>query len=241
MWARAGPGKAACRGQTCWACGGPWRGCLGVTPACVSDLSRGLACAFAVLMRVYLVSQGPTCCCCWGLALTSLVSGATRPLWPTQLSGQMEISFYKLSVSHPGKSKTRGLSPTLVVSRNSAESAQRSLGLDCGEVTRFHSPPPQPPLNISSFFGEKSPTYPEWQPPPACFPPAFQTSGSLPSLLPHSSAVVPAIGHGFRELAKATAVLMGRPWCCRTCKPHAQPLSVDIVNTVAFSLGGLAW
>lgn len=157
MWARAGPGKAACRGQTCWACGGPWRGCLGVTRACVSDLSRGLACAFAVLMRVYLASQGPTCCCCWGLARTSLVSGATRPLSPTQLSGQMEISFYKLSVSHPGKSKTRGLSPTPAVSRNSAESAQRSLGLDCGEVTRFHSPPPNPHLTSLPFLGRNLP------------------------------------------------------------------------------------
>lgn len=240
MWARAGPGKAACRGQTCWACGGPWRGCLGVTRACVSDLSRGLACAFAVLMRVYLASQGPTCCCCWGLARTSLVSGATGPLSPTQLSGQMEISFYKLSVSHPGKSKTRGLSPTLAVSRNSAESAQRSLGLDCGEVARFHSPPPNPHLTSLPFLGRNLP-------PTLMAAPSSLLSSGLPdlrkfaSLLPHSSAVVPAIGHDFRELAKATAVPMGRPWCCRTCKPHAQPLSVDIVNTVAFSLGGLAW
>lgn len=217
MWARAGPGKAACGGQTCWACGGPWRGCLGVTRACVSDLSRGLACAFAVLMRVYLASQGPTCCCCWGLARTSLVSGATRPLSPTQLSGQMEISFYKLSVSHPGKSKTRGLSPTLAVSRNSAESAQRSLGLDCGEVTRFHSPPPNPHLTKKEdFFGEKSPTYPEWQPPPVCFPPAFQTSGSFPSLLP-----IPALW------SLPSAMISGswlRPQLCQWGVPGAAAL-----------------
>lgn len=45
---RAGLGKAAHRGQPCWACREPWRGC-----ACVSGLSRGLARAFAIFVRVH--------------------------------------------------------------------------------------------------------------------------------------------------------------------------------------------
>lgn len=39
-----------------------------------------LARALAIFVRVPSASQGPTCCCCWGLALTSLISGATRSL-----------------------------------------------------------------------------------------------------------------------------------------------------------------
>lgn len=142
---------------------------------------------------------------------------------PTQLSGQMQMSPYQLTISHPGKSETSRLSPTLLVSRNSAGRAQVSLGLACGEVTRVHSPPH---TYIFPFLRGDLPPNPKCSL-PGGFPSAFQTSASWASLPAHPSAVVPAIGHDFRELAGGHSCAHGFPWCCRTCRPHTQPLSLD--------------
>ena len=54
-----------------------------------------------------------------------IISGlqSDRILLLTQLGGQMDISPYKASVAHPGKSETSRLSPTLLVSRDSTGKA----------------------------------------------------------------------------------------------------------------------
>lgn len=99
-----------------------------------------------------------------------------------------------------------------------------------GLVRPLESTPanPPPPPNFHFFLPRREISHLTWI---AALHLAFlwppRPQEVWPSLPPAPSVVVSAIGHDFRELAEATAVPMGLPWCCGTYKPRAQPLPLD--------------
>lgn len=101
------------------------------------------------------------------------------------------------------------------------------LGLDSGEVTRFHLVAP----TFVSFPSGESPT--GWNCSPlVCFPLAFQIIGSLPSLF--SFLVLwflplAMISGSWLGSAKATAVPWGFPGAS-ALEPHAHPLPLDLLT-----------